>query len=72
MTIYPFYLTDYPRLLSSFPFTIDIHQIDTVFPSHRHDFLEISFVIEGRGTETVLSLTSEQKGSWIPPVILSP
>ncbi|NOU90735.1 helix-turn-helix domain-containing protein [Paenibacillus sp. LMG 31460] len=53
MTIYPFYLTDYPRLLSSFPFTIDIHQIDTVFPSHRHDFLEISFVIEGRGTETV-------------------
>jgi AraC-like DNA-binding protein/mannose-6-phosphate isomerase-like protein (cupin superfamily) len=53
MTIYPYYFTDYHRLHPSFPFTIDIHRVDRSFPAHRHDFLEISLVIEGRGSETV-------------------
>jgi AraC-like DNA-binding protein len=53
MTTYPYYFTDYPRLHPSFPFTIDIHKVEQLFPAHRHDFLEISLVIEGRGSETI-------------------
>lgn len=51
-TVYPYYFSDYHRLLPDLPFTIDIHFIDR-FPAHRHDFLEISLVIEGRGKEVV-------------------
>jgi AraC-like DNA-binding protein len=52
MTLYPFDLTDYPGINGDFPFTIGIHKVER-FPPHRHDFLEISLVIEGRGEETV-------------------
>ncbi|WP_424767808.1 AraC family transcriptional regulator [Paenibacillus sp. sgz302251] len=53
MTIYPYYFTEYPRLRPSLPFIIDIHRVDHSYPAHRHDFLEISLVIEGHGTETI-------------------
>ncbi|GGG03598.1 AraC family transcriptional regulator [Paenibacillus abyssi] len=51
-SIYPYYFTDYHRVHPDMPFTIDIHLIDR-FPAHRHDFLEISLVIEGSGKEIV-------------------
>ncbi|SHN35007.1 AraC family transcriptional regulator [Gracilibacillus kekensis] len=53
MTIFPKYLSEFPNQQSSFPFHLSIHEIQSYFPSHRHDFLEFSFVIEGRGTETI-------------------
>lgn len=52
MTIYPFDLTDYRLKDPAFPFTMDINQVEK-FPPHRHDFIEVSLVIEGRGEETV-------------------
>ncbi|MFX3635647.1 MAG: AraC family transcriptional regulator [Candidatus Pristimantibacillus sp.] len=59
MTIYPFYYTEYPRMHSAFPFTIDIHKVERSFPLHRHDYLEISLVIEGKGRETVNGVSHE-------------
>lgn len=54
MTIFPHYFSkdsfDFP---ADFPLMISINQIERAFPSHRHDFLEISFVIGGRGREIV-------------------
>lgn len=52
MTQYPFDLTDYPHVRDDFPFSIAIHKVEK-FPPHRHDFLEVSLVIKGRGEETV-------------------
>ncbi|WP_438445310.1 AraC family transcriptional regulator [Gorillibacterium sp. sgz5001074] len=52
MTKYPFDLTDYGLKNPSFPLTVDIHKVEK-FPAHRHDFLEVSLVIEGGGEETV-------------------
>ncbi|WEG12581.1 AraC family transcriptional regulator [Pullulanibacillus sp. KACC 23026] len=53
MTVLPLYLSDYPNMNSHFPFHLSIHTIKTLFPSHRHDFLEFSLVIKGHGTEIV-------------------
>ena len=50
---FPLYLSDYPNMDSDFPFHLSINQINTSFPAHRHDFLEISLVTEGRGVEIV-------------------
>lgn len=38
---------------TSFPFHLSIHRIKTNFPSHRHDYLEFSLVIEGHGVEKI-------------------
>ncbi len=53
MTILPMYVSDYPNMNSHFPFHLTINEIQTSFPSHRHDFLECSLVIEGQGREVV-------------------
>jgi AraC-like DNA-binding protein len=53
MTIFPMYLSEFPNRQSSFPFHLSINEIHSYFPSHRHDYLEFSFVIEGRGTEII-------------------
>lgn len=45
-------LSDYPNI-GSFPFHLSINRVDLHFPSHRHDFLEFSLVVEGSGYETV-------------------
>jgi AraC-like DNA-binding protein len=52
MTQIPQYLTRYPQQ-SSFPFHLTVHTIAEHYPAHRHDFLEFSLVIEGRGAEKI-------------------
>lgn len=53
MTIFPQYLSEYPNMNSSFPFHLSIHHIERRFASHRHDYLEFSYVIDGQGYEIV-------------------
>ncbi|KKI91967.1 hypothetical protein WQ54_11780 [Bacillus sp. SA1-12] len=53
MTIFPMYLSTYPNMDSTFPFHLSINEIKSAFPSHRHDYLEFSLVIEGLGHEVI-------------------
>lgn len=50
-SVFPPVLTDYPNK-DGFPFYI-IQKINNNIPPHRHDFLELCLVVEGRGTEIV-------------------
>lgn len=61
MTIFPKYLSEYPNMNSSFPFHLSINQIGRGYESHRHDFLEFSYVIEGKGTETINGVVHTMK-----------
>jgi len=53
MAVIPKYLTHYPNMDSELPFHINIHRLENGFESHRHDFLEFSYVTDGRGTEII-------------------
>lgn len=53
MAVIPRYVTHYPNMDSSFPFHIKIHRLENGFESHRHDFMEFSYVIEGYGSEII-------------------
>ncbi len=53
MTTFPMYLSEYPNMNTTFPFHLSIHRITDHFPSHRHDYLEFSLVIEGYGLELI-------------------
>jgi AraC-like DNA-binding protein len=53
MTVVPVYLTHYPNMDTALPFHIKLNRLDRDFGSHRHDFLEFSYVIEGRGFEII-------------------
>jgi AraC-like DNA-binding protein len=53
MTVFPFTLSDFDNAQTSFPCQFAIHTIHGTYPSHRHDCLELSFVIEGEGRELV-------------------
>ncbi|SDN42258.1 AraC-type DNA-binding protein [Paenibacillus sp. yr247] len=53
MTYFPDYLKTYPNMHSSFPFHLSRNTLDRGFRAHRHDFLEFSYVVEGRGSETI-------------------
>jgi hypothetical protein len=61
MTTFPMVLNEFPNMNSSFPFHLSVHEIASSFPSHRHDYLEFSFVIEGHGTEVVNGQPHEMK-----------
>lgn len=41
------------RIKGSFPFHINIPVIETNYPAHRHDYLEMSLVIEGDGYQMI-------------------
>lgn len=53
MATFPMYLSEYPNMNTNFPFHLSIHRIKGHFPSHRHDYLEFSLVIEGSGSEMI-------------------
>ncbi|MFC4777259.1 helix-turn-helix domain-containing protein [Paenibacillus sp. GCM10023252] len=53
MTQIPLYLKSYPNMQSSFPFHISKNTIERGYPAHRHDFLELSYVIAGNGWEVI-------------------
>ncbi|QHT60230.1 AraC family transcriptional regulator [Paenibacillus lycopersici] len=59
MTHFPDYLKTYPNADTPFPFHIGIHTLDRGFRAHRHDFLELSYVIEGRGSEVVNNVSHD-------------
>lgn len=50
--MYPQYLFEYPNVDSDFPFYMKKKRYTSV-PSHRHDFIEFSFVLEGKGKEWI-------------------
>jgi AraC-like DNA-binding protein len=52
MPVVPVYLTHYPNMDTALPFHIKINLV-AEFGSHRHDFLEFSYVTEGRGYEII-------------------
>ncbi len=53
MTFFPKYLIDFPNKDSLLPLHISINRINPAFESHRHDFLEFSYVLSGTGTESI-------------------
>jgi AraC-like DNA-binding protein len=53
MTFFPKYLTDFPNKDSVLPLHISVNRIERAFDSHRHDFLEFSYVLSGSGTESI-------------------
>ncbi len=53
MAVIPRYVTHYPNMDSSLPFHVKIHRLENGFESHRHDFMEFSYVIEGYGSEII-------------------
>lgn len=61
MTLYPRYLIEYPNMDHLFPIHISVHNIKRKFPSHRHDFLEFSYVFEGSGYELINGVRHEMK-----------
>lgn len=53
MTVFPQYISEYPNMYSDFPFHLAIHHLKRGVGSHRHDFVEMSLVIEGEGIERI-------------------
>lgn len=53
MTYFPDYLKTYPNMHSSFPFHFSRNTLDRGFRAHRHDYLEFSYVVDGRGAESI-------------------
>ncbi len=56
--MYPEYLFEYPNMSSNFPIYIK-RKLQLKTPKHRHDFVELIFVISGKGTETINGETHE-------------
>ena len=50
--MYPQYLFEYPNMDTDFPFYMKKKSY-TAIPPHRHDFIELSFVLEGTGSEYI-------------------
>lgn len=53
MTYIPDYLKTYPNMNTSSPLHISLNRLYHGFRPHRHDFLEFSYVIDGRGSESI-------------------
>ncbi|SDW90350.1 AraC family transcriptional regulator [Paenibacillus sp. CF384] len=53
MTFFPDYLKTYPNMDTAFPLHMSLNTLKQGFRAHRHDFLEFSYVIEGRGWESI-------------------
>jgi AraC-like DNA-binding protein len=50
--MYPEYLIEYPNMNTHFPFYIKRKQ-HTLVPPHRHDFIEFTLILSGRGKEYI-------------------
>lgn len=49
----PEYIEHYPNMNTAFPLHFSINRLASGYRAHRHDYLEISYVIEGEGAETI-------------------
>ncbi|MEK3911749.1 AraC family transcriptional regulator [Paenibacillus sp. FSL H7-0331] len=54
--MYPQYLIEYPNMNTSFPFYIKRKKHTLVQP-HRHDFIELTLIMDGKGKELINGLT---------------
>lgn len=61
LTIFPQYIYEYPNMYSEFPFHLAIHHLKRGVGAHRHDFVEVSLVIEGEGIERINGVTHRVK-----------
>ncbi len=53
MTLIPMNLSSLPNTKDTFPINISINEIQSFYPAHRHDFLEFSLILEGKGVEII-------------------
>lgn len=49
----PKYLTNFPNMGTRIPLHISINRLERGYESHRHDFLEFSYVLSGTGSESI-------------------
>lgn len=61
MSYLPDYIEHYPNMHTAFPLHLSINRLDNGYPAHRHDYLELSYVIAGEGTETINGVTHPMK-----------
>ncbi len=67
--MYPQYLFEYPNIDSDFPFHMKKKWYTSV-PSHRHDFIEFSLVLAGKGKERINGIEHDMRPGTI--VLLLP
>ncbi|MFI2858579.1 helix-turn-helix domain-containing protein [Paenibacillus sp. JSM ZJ436] len=53
MTGIPQYITSFPNMHTALPVHFSLNRLPAGYRAHRHDFLEFSYVVEGRGYETI-------------------
>lgn len=53
MSYLPEYIEHYPNMNTAFPLHFSVNRLKSGYRAHRHDYLEISYVIEGEGSETI-------------------
>lgn len=53
MAYLPDYIERYPNMHTTFPLHFSINTLHSGFRAHRHDYLELSYVMEGEGSETI-------------------
>ncbi|WP_158606548.1 AraC family transcriptional regulator [Paenibacillus ginsengarvi] len=57
MSYLPQYIDHYPNMNTAFPLHLSINRLGSGYPAHRHDYLELSYVTQGEGTETINGVT---------------
>lgn len=53
MSYFPEHIKHYPNMHSVLPLHFSINRLKNGYPAHHHDYLEISYVIEGDGAERI-------------------
>ena len=53
MNNYPIHFEQYPNMNTSLPIHFSLNRLKNGYPSHRHNFLEFSYVVEGNGSESI-------------------
>lgn len=51
----------FDNIPAAFPFHVSVNTIERHFPVHRHDFMELSLVLEGEGSEAVNGMAHPMK-----------
>ncbi|MEF3305488.1 AraC family transcriptional regulator [Paenibacillus sp. GYB003] len=61
MSYLPKYIDHYPNMNTAFPLHFSINRLGQGYPAHRHDYLELSYVTAGEGSETINGVTHPMK-----------